>query len=335
MRRGRRCAAIPTAAILALAAASIAATSDARSKEASMSPAPEEANARRCVGRFCVDVPTEMQRRSESYEMQRVRLQELELSPPVEGALARTLQERLARIEALKLKRRTPTDPRGTILQKRTFQAGMLEGAVYQQYNNELAITVGALRQVGSAALWIEGGGDRKFTEEIAASVKDVGLAYHSRGRDEPWPVPGKDWFYLGQGAVALPFKEQEKASAGFEGHPLGVKFEVAIRTTAKPVRKGLMQRFSEAVMAAGPAFTGAGSPVKQRARTAGGLQGEEMIMRDSDAKRLYYLWDFPGEPNSGAHPRITLQMETRDERFEEKTALWDRLVDSLRPAAR
>jgi hypothetical protein len=276
-----------------------------------------------------------MRRWAETYEMQRVRIQELEFAPPLEGAFARTLQERLAKVEALKLKRRTPTDPRGTILEKRAFKPGVLEGAVYQQYNNELAITVGALLGAGPSAIWIEGGGDRKFTEEIASSVKEVGLAYRLRRKDEPWPAPGKDWFYLGQGAVALSFKEQEKAEAGFEGHPLEVKFQVATRTTAEPKKKGLMQRFSEALMAAGPAFAGAGSPVKHRARTAGGLDGEEMIMRDSDAKRLYYMWDFPGEPDSGARPRITLQMETRDERFEEKTALWDRLVDSLRPAAR
>ena len=210
-----------------------------------MSPSPEGPFTRQCTGRFCVDVPADMRRGAETYEMQRVRLQELELAPPIEGAFARALKERLAKVEALKLKRRTPTDPRGTIIERRALKPGLLEGAVYQQYNNELAITVGALRDAGPRALWIEGGGDKKFTEEISASVKEVGLAYRLRRKEEPWPAPGQDWFYLGQGAVALPFTESEKADAGFEGTPLEVKFELSTKTIAEPMRKGPMQRFS------------------------------------------------------------------------------------------
>ncbi len=321
------------AAILAGVVASVGGTRDASSQKASMGPAHDQAVERQCVGRFCVDVPAEMRRGAQTYEMRRVRIQEFELAPPIEGAFTRTLGERLAKVEALKSKRRTPTDPRGTVLEKRVFKPGVLEGAVYQPYNNRLMVVVGALLDARPVGVWLEGGGDKKFTDAIAADVKDVGLAYHLRRKDGPWPAPGKDWFYLGRGAVTLPVQEQEKAEAGFEGHPLGVKFEVTTKTTAEPETKGLAQRLSEALGAAGPAYAGAGSRVKHRSREAGGLGGEEMILRDSEAKRLYFMWDFPGDAGSGARPRVTLQMESRDERFDEKVALWDRLVDSLRTA--
>jgi hypothetical protein len=63
-------------------------------------------------------------------------------------------------------------------------------------------------------------------------------------------------------------------------------------------------------------------------------MKGEEFVMRDSEAGDLYFMWEFRGEARSGKHPRIQLQLITRDERQKEKMAAWDALVDSLRPAA-
>jgi hypothetical protein len=175
----------------------------------------------------------------------------------------------------------------------------------------------------------------RKFAPEVIDDVREVGLAYRIRASNNPaWPLPGKDWFHLARGAVALSFQEEESARAEFEGHPLKVKIALETATTDEPVRKGLATRFAEALANAGAKWAGAVSPVKNRKRAAAGLEGEEMVMRDADAKHLHFLWNFPGERSSGAKPEITFTMETADERFDEKLALWNRVVDSLGPAA-
>ena len=59
------------------------------------------------------------------------------------------------------------------------------------------------------------------------------------------------------------------------------------------------------------------------------------MVLRDVEGKSLYFAWNFAGVRSSGSHPRVTLKMETRDDQFDEKLALWDRVVDSLSPAQR
>ena len=81
-------------------------------------------------------------------------------------------------------------------------------------------------------------------------------------------------------------------------------------------------------------AFAAGASPVRSRGRTAAGLKGEEFVMRDSEDGKLYFMWEFKGEADSGAKPRIQLQLITKSDREKEKMAFWDALVDSLRPAA-
>jgi hypothetical protein len=63
-------------------------------------------------------------------------------------------------------------------------------------------------------------------------------------------------------------------------------------------------------------------------------MKGEEFVMRDSKEGNLYFMWEFKGEAGSGKHPRIQLQMITKQELEKEKMAAWDALVDSLKPAA-
>jgi hypothetical protein len=76
----------------------------------------------------------------------------------------------------------------------------------------------------------------------------------------------------------------------------------------------------------------------KTRKRKVAGLKGEEVVYRGTEAegeKTLYFMWDFPGEKNS-AHATYTIvSMMGRDDHLEEKLAIWDALLDSMRPAGR
>ena len=46
----------------------------------------------------------------------------------------------------------------------------------------------------------------------------------------------------------------------------------------------------------------------------------------------MQFGWVFPGEANSGARPRLVLRIETKADHEAEKTALWNALLDSVRP---
>lgn len=301
-----------------------------------MSAAEAEQAARQCAGRFCMTIPASMRRTSERFAMRDVELKEVAFSPAGAEAFSRAWKAKLAQIDALKADREIPSDQNGEILVKRTLKPGSFEGALYYATDSAY-VTFGALLGASpERGLWLEELFSKSHAEQVIADVGEIGLSYRLRPpKEEPWPLPGKDWFHLAHGAVALPFKESERIQCGFEGHPLKVKLSIETKGVDVPEKKGLARKFSEALGAAGAQFAGALSPVKQRGRAAAGLEGEEMVMRDVDGKRLYFMWSFPGEPRSGTKPRVILKMETRDEHLEEKMALWDRLVDSLAPAGR
>jgi hypothetical protein len=74
-------------------------------------------------------------------------------------------------------------------------------------------------------------------------------------------------------------------------------------------------------------------STVRSGKRRVGDLAGEEFILRDTEGGELRFLWEFPGEADSGLRPRIQLQLVTSAEGQQEKLALWEALVASLKPA--
>ncbi|MCJ8503098.1 T6SS immunity protein Tli4 family protein [Desulfatitalea sp. M08but] len=67
------------------------------------------------------------------------------------------------------------------------------------------------------------------------------------------------------------------------------------------------------------------------------GLKGEELIIRGTEDGKtaLNFQWDYPGRENDNHHPRIGFMMDSEDGRLEEKLALWDAVLNAMRPAGR
>jgi hypothetical protein len=86
--------------------------------------------------------------------------------------------------------------------------------------------------------------------------------------------------------------------------------------------------------MRAGLSLAGAFSVVRSGRRTAAGEKGDELILKVNDGKELAFAWTFPGGAEDSARPEIVIKLETTSENQKEKLALWDRVLDSLRPAA-
>ncbi len=297
-------------------------------KEATMDEAVYGKVERVSIGRFEVALPVDVRRSGAEFEMRDLKLEEVTLAGTGASAWSAAWNAKLAQIEALKAKRRRPTQIVGEIHAQQVLEPGRFAVVEFHTDNVKEAVQFAALRSEGSAGLWLGRVGDLEDETSIVKTIVAVGHAYAVAPGTPPASA-----FHLVRGAVALPFQDQERAFATFRGGPLDLEVKLETESTAEPKGGGVMARFGSAVSKAGAAYASGLSPVRNRSRKAAGLDGEEFVMRDSGGGKLYFLWEFKGEANSGARPRIQLQLITKDERQKEKTAFWDALVDSLRPA--
>jgi hypothetical protein len=100
--------------------------------------------------------------------------------------------------------------------------------------------------------------------------------------------------------------------------------------------KETLLDRLSSAVMNMGGMPGVDVVPQKYGRRTIAGMNGDEIILRMKENAReeLKFLWRFRGEKGSSARPRISIAMESSVEKDDQKVALWNQVLDSLRPAA-
>jgi hypothetical protein len=304
------------------------------SEEARMSPQPAEPVIRQCLGRFCLDVPASMARTSDSFEVQYVSMEEVLWKDPDDKARALAWTARLARIEALKARREIPTDPQGEIRARRELAPGF-QGVMFHEDDNPELISWGGLLRSGPVDVWMQLDGDLDRESEWAARLVALSQAYRPRAANESWPVQGKDWFYLRHGLVALPMKFKEEAQSVFEGHPLNLKLAITTKTVSRVKQQSLMDRLSDSLALAGEQMQGSLVTQKYKSRKVAGLEGEELILRYTEGKKrqLYFLWTYAGQEKSGSHPKMSIELESNLDQDDAKVALWNQLLDSVRPA--
>lgn len=288
---------------------------------------------RQCIGRFCLDVPASISRAGEVYDVRGVALQEVAWAPGAKEPAQQAWAAKLAEIEALKAERESPSDAKGTIFEERQVKPN-LRAVFFCRKGVAKYGTWSALLDAGASGAWLNMDSDMPRKEEALERVAEVAMAYRPTPPEQARPVPGKDWFYLGRGYVGLPFKTWESGEARFVGHPLKVELSVTIKTSFQADKRGLMERFVAAIEKMGTSLSGAGIPVRNRKRRLAGVDGEEMIMRSSEGSRtnLFFLWNAPGKEGTASEPKIVIEMQTSADHPEEKTALWDGLLETLRP---
>ncbi|CAM3313902.1 hypothetical protein G4177_26735 [Corallococcus sp. ZKHCc1 1396] len=300
-----------------------------------MSQSPTKGHVRQCLGRFCLDVPDSMTRSPdvETYQVQHIFLEEALWKDSSDEARSKVWKTRLDGIRALAGERELPEEPQGTILTQRALSPEV-QGVLYHRMDNPLVATWGALLHSGAADVWMQIDGDLEREQDWATRVKEVSGAYRLPAPGEPLPHPGKDWFYLRHGMVALPTKYQEEARVRFEGTALKVKVDVWTRTATKVKKESLLERLSGTLARAGGDFAGDIVTQRYQSRTVAGLPGEEMIIRYKEGKRmgLYFLWSYSGEEKSGARPRFNIEMDTGLDQDDAKVELWNSLLGSVRP---
>ena len=75
-------------------------------------------------------------------------------------------------------------------------------------------------------------------------------------------------------------------------------------------------------------------SKIRLAKREVAGMKGEESILRISEdgEKTFMFTWEFNGKEDSGEYPTTTIEMEAPDSRLDEKIAIWDAVLDSMKP---
>lgn len=319
---------------LVLAAATAASCSRESRKEERMAADVLGADAlRQCVGRWCLMVPASMARSADTYKVQGLALEEVAWEPGAKNPWEREWLARLTKVDALKERRERPSHVHGTIVDQRLLVPDKLKAVEYYGRGHKEIVTWGAIFDAGPSGLWLQADASPENAEEAVQRIAGVGPAYRV---PEPGQVePPKGAFHMARGVIAAPFKLAEEAHARFNGHPLKLDLSFSYETTFEPNTQGLMERFASALEKSGATVVGGGArPIRNQKRKVAGLPGEEMILHTHERGKggLSFLWTTPGEEGSGKHPEIGIEMESSDEKKDEKIELWDALLDAVKP---
>ncbi|AJE04780.1 hypothetical protein GPICK_01945 [Geobacter pickeringii] len=285
------------------------------------------------IGRFAIDVPAEMKL---AHQGQRLRYAEIEEfvwpeNVPRERARDEAWKKRLAEIGKL-------SPPKGkdrVIIESRDFPCvGAWARGVFYYGDHMIAreIHFDVLLDAGMSGVWLKIHGTSK--EAMEKNLSNISRSYQSR-RFGDLKLPPGNWFYTWHGAFNLPYLEQESAAARFQGHPLGLKLVIKTVEThrSEPENHGLLGRLG-ALLATGFAGNVKIEKIRTGTRAVAALPGEETVLRadEKGRKELSFMWRYAGEKDSGEHPKILIEMESTDDRLEEKLQIWDDVLNSLKP---
>ncbi len=297
------------------------------------------------VGRFVVDIPAAMSF-SGGYHIRNRKLEEIVWrDTDTEKAAEQAWNKRLTEIEAM-------PPPQGVVkalIETRDFPDIQKWCRAVFYYGDPLDTELPGiplkgyldiLCHTGRTDLWITNYGKSSAKGFMYLKSTDIARAYRAPrqrfGRSKV--IEGRDAFYMRYGAVDLPFEYKESVDIVFKKHPLDKQLILTVdtRVVDKVNPVGMLEGLA-AALAANIAPGVKVEKIRTRKRTVAGLAGEEMILKGTERGKtmLNFQWYYPGRANDSLHPRMLLIMDTDDGAVEDKTGLWDSILESLRPAGR
>jgi len=292
------------------------------------------------IGRFSIAVPLEMKLDNFTSELAYAQVDEIVWSKKVSNEQARILEWDNFMAEINKLK--PPKGKNNVIIRIGDFkEVGRWARGVYYYYDNfndfdgKWALLVDA----GPAGVWFKGNSvvdKENVNHYLEQNIETSGKSYTCFDRDNLKMLPQGDWFYLKYGAINLPYDEQEESYARFEGHPLNLVLELKMEMDVGHYREtvSLIEKTKELLDEAALMPGISASKIRLGKREVAGMKGEESILRMSEKgkKILLFAWEFNGKEDSGEYPTTTIEMEAPDGNLEEKTKIWDAVLDSMKP---
>ena len=294
------------------------------------------------AGRFVIDIPVSMQF-SGGYSL--VDRDLTEMVRPNSDLNKEALTEWDLSIQ--KIKRITPPAGKEIALIEEREITGIgkwCKAALYyhEPFDSEYG-SLDLLLSSGKSVLWIRTRDKKIAAKDIVYGISsDLARAYRppTSPNRRVEVIPGKDSFYLRYGAIDLPFEYEESVDIVFSGHSLDEEMSLEIETDVlqEPETESLIDQLTAIIVTKwAPGFEI--DKIRTRKRTAAGLKGEEVVYlgteTDTNDKNYYFMWGYPGKKDDAHHPFIKISMSAKADRLEEKLALWDAVLDSMRPAGR
>ena len=290
------------------------------------------------TGRFSIEVPAEMKLEEQISKVRHVEIKEIVWPKEVshEQSQASEWDSFLTEIKKL-------SPPRGTdkvIIKMQDFHCeGKLAKGIFYHKNGDAAdeATWLLLLDTGSVGIFFKGRSviveKENQSHLMLNNLNNLCESYHS---DTKASKPMENSFYLQYGIINLPYSWQEESYTSFKGHPLNLNLSIKMQMDIGHYREtmGLIEgtkgMIDDASSEPGISF----SIVRLGKREVAGMKGEESILGGSDngKKSLLFAWEFNGKEDSGEYPTTTIEMEAPDGKLDEKIAIWDAVLDSMKP---
>ena len=279
------------------------------------------------MGRFAIDLPAEFKLEIQSQKIRYAEVSDFKWKERDRAKERESLwTQKLAKIKKLQL----PKGRKQIIIEEKHLK-GIGSWAKTVEYYGDYRIgdyiywTV--LVDYGESGLWLT-----LYGLNNHKSLKNFNniLTHYQYGFDNLT----KDSFCLNHGRIELPYLEHERTYARFAG-PMDMKLEIEMHEIHRePQHGGIISR-TAAAMATGFARDIDIEKIRSRERIIAGLNGEEEILKGDDGskKDLSFDWEYLGKVESGEQPWIQITVDTEPDNLDEKIRLWDRALDSFRPA--
>ena len=286
------------------------------------------------MGRFAVDVPVELKQAVQAHTIRYAKLEEFlwPLTVTRENARQNAWNQRLTETSKLS----PPRGKREVVIKtlNTSERDKWLKGLMYYgNYVSSKEANWGVLIDAGVVGLWGDISGLLEYEDHMKTDLLEIMNAYRVRPPENPMGFAG-NWYHLKYGSINLPYLEQEKTYARFEGHPLDLKLEVEMKETHEVEKLGVAERLAASIATRFAPGVDV-DKIRSRSRTAAGLKGEELVMRMSasgEDTQIQFAWEYRGEVDSGERPEIQITMETPDGNLNEKLKIWDAILDSFKP---
>jgi len=278
------------------------------------------------MGRFAIDLPAEFQLEIQSQKIRYAKVSDFKWKERDRAKERDALwAQKIAEIKKLKV----PKGKKQIMIEEKNLKGiGVWAKAVeyYGDYRIGDYIYWTVLVDYGESGIWLTLYGLNN--EKSLKNFTNI-LTHYQYGFDNL----SKDSFCLNHGRIELPYLEQEETYARFAG-PMDMKLRIEMNETYKVEEVGVLDRLV-ASLATNFAPGVDVDKIRTGNRKVADLPGQEIIIRGTvnDASELFFAWDSPGKEDSGEYPEIKIGLECPDGSLDEKTKMWDRALDSFRPA--
>ena len=278
------------------------------------------------MGRFAIDLPAEFQLEIQSQKIRYAEVSDFKWKERDRAKEREALwAKKIGEIKKLKL----PKGRKQIIIEEKSLKGIGNWIKVVEYYGDQYApncVYWKILVDYGNVGIWLTlDGEDNNLSIRNFTNI----LTHYQYGFDNLT----KDSFCLNHGRIELPYLEQEEIYARFAG-PMDMKLRIEMNETQKVEEAGVLDRLV-ASLAMNFAPNVDVDKIRTGSRTVAGLPGQEIIIRGTvnDVSELFFAWDSPGKEDSGEYPEIKIGLECPDGSLEEKTKIWDAVLDSFRPA--